>query len=46
MLISIELWKTAACDKGPTTCVVAHGQIAFFTKMSVESTDKISACSF
>lgn len=33
MLISIELWKTAACGKGPTIlCCVVHGSVAFFIK--------------
>lgn len=40
MLISTELWKTAACGKGPTTCATSHGQIAFFIKMNVQSTER------
>lgn len=38
-MISIELWATAAYNKGPQKglCVVLHGQVALFRKMNVES---------
>lgn len=38
VLISIELWVTAACGKGPTICIVYHDIV----KMNVESIEKQS----